>query len=310
MINIAFQGGTHGHFLRYFLDKFCSLTPDILEYPFTNTGAAHKKIKYSNEFQKYHPNDNSPYFKNVDQQHILITIEEDDLLFLQKIIHKRTGDFNVDLTMNSIKFPADYIRYYDVHTKFNKLYNKKIDETVEIPRYIFRDFLKLNFLNISYDGFIFKQNKYLKELPKKVLFFPISAFWNKNKFFKEIDILNKELDLKLILDQKSEEIFTIFQNNIKELPTKNRCNEIIDCLKNKKNYDFSDIDVVEQAYISAWIEQNYSFITIPNTNYFFKNTTEILDWIEWYPQHYKAMNPNLPTFNGIPNPFYLWNLKK
>ena len=76
-------------------------------------------------------------------------------------------------------------------------------------------------------------------------------------------------------------------------------------MKNKKYYDLSPIDIVEQAYLSSYIEQNYEFICVPNTNYFFQNTKEILDWIEWYPQHYKAMNPNLPIFNGIPNPFYL-----
>jgi hypothetical protein len=310
MINLAFQGGTHGHFLRYFLDRFSSLTPEILDIPFTETGAAHKTIKYSEKFNRYHPNNYSPYFKNIDQQHILITVDHNDLLFLQRIIHKRTGDFSIDLTKNTIKLTAEYIKHYNVNPKFYELYNKEINETTEIPRYIFRDFLKLCFLNPDNDGFIDKQNRYLKELPKKTLFFPVGAFWNKNKFFKEIDILNKKLDLKLTLDEKSEDIFTIFQNNIKEFPTKDRSNEIIDCLKNEKDYKLSDIDVVEQAHISAWIEQNYRFITIPNTNYFFQNNKEILDWLNWYPQHYKAMNPNLPTFNGIPNPFYLWDLKK
>jgi len=28
-----------------------------------------------------------------------------------------------------------------------------------------------------------------------------------------------------------------------------------------------------------------------------------------YPEHYKAMNPNLPKFNGIDNPFFLHRQK-
>lgn len=305
IIHIVFQGGTHGNFLRYFLDRFSSLTPEITNTPFTKNGTSHKKIQYSGRFNIYHPNDNSPYFENVDQQHILITIDHDDLLFLQRIIHRRAGDFNVDLTEDIIKFPDEYIKKYNIKTKFHELYNKEINENVEIPKYILRDFLKLSFLNPDKDGFIALQKKILKELPKKTLFFPVGAFWDKNKFFNEIDILNKKLHLKLILDENSEDIFTIFQNNIKEFSTKYRCNEIIDCLKNNRDYFLSEIDIVEQAYISSWIEQNYRFTTIPNTNCFFKNIKEILNWIEWYPQYYKAMNPNLPTFNGIPNPFYL-----
>ena len=49
---------------------------------------------------------------------------------------------------------------------------------------------------------------------------------------------------------------------------------------------------------------------MPLVNNFFQNTKDILEYITYYPKHYKAMNPNLPTFNGIPNPFYLANLKK
>ena len=74
--------------------------------------------------------------------------------------------------------------------------------------------------------------------------------------------------------------------------------------------DISNIDVIEQAYISAWIEKNYDFITIPRTNNFFNTTNEIIQWLDWYPNHYKAMNPNLPKFNGIPNPFYLHGKQK
>lgn len=310
MINIAFPAGTHGNFLRYFLDRFSSLTPDIIEEPFTNTGASHKQIKYSSKFQKYHPNNSSPYFKNTNQQHILITIDENDLLFLQRIIHKRIGDYNVNLSQDYIQLPDNYIQGLNISARFFQVYRKKINEFIKVPKFIFRDFFKLHFLNIAHDGYIFEQKKYLRELPKQVLYFPVSAFWNREKFFDEIEILNKKLDLKLVLDKKSEDIFNTFQNDIKELPTKNRCNEIIGCLKDKKDFDLSDVDVIEQAYISAWVEQNYSFITMPNTNYFFKNTKELLNWIEWYPEHYKAMNPNLPSFNGIPNPFYLWNLKK
>ena len=64
-------------------------------------------------------------------------------------------------------------------------------------------------------------------------------------------------------------------------------------------------NIIEELY-----KKNYDFITIPRTNNFFNTTNEIIQWLDWYPNHYKAMNPNLPKFNGIPNPFYLWNLKK
>jgi hypothetical protein len=45
------------------------------------------------------------------------------------------------------------------------------------------------------------------------------------------------------------------------------------------------------------------------TNKFFLNTDEILEYVENFPNHYKAMNPNLPIFNNIPNPFFLHRQK-
>ena len=74
--------------------------------------------------------------------------------------------------------------------------------------------------------------------------------------------------------------------------------------------DIIHLDIVEQAYISAWIEKNYEFVVVPACDQFFQSTAEIINWLKHYPEHYKAMNPNLPTFNNIPNPFHLWNLKK
>ena len=48
---------------------------------------------------------------------------------------------------------------------------------------------------------------------------------------------------------------------------------------------------------------------MPMTEDFFKTTKEVTDYITLYPQHYKAMNPNLPKFNNIDNPFFLHRQK-
>ena len=41
MIDIVFQGSTHGNFLRYMLDRYSSLTPSINKTPFTEIGTSH-----------------------------------------------------------------------------------------------------------------------------------------------------------------------------------------------------------------------------------------------------------------------------
>ena len=103
------------------------------------------------------------------------------------------------------------------------------------------------------------------------------------------------------------------QEFIKKLPwlqTQHRADNVIEAIKQKREMNITDLDTVEQAYLSAWIEKNNDFVIVPICNGFFRTTGEIINWLEHYPQHYKAMNPNLPTFNNIPNPFHLWNKEK
>ena len=43
---------------------------------------------------------------------------------------------------------------------------------------------------------------------------------------------------------------------------------------------------------------------MPLVDQFFQDTQQIIDYVTYYPQHYKSMNPNLPVFGGKPNPFF------
>jgi hypothetical protein len=317
LLNIAFQGGTHGNFLRYFIDRFSALTPEIKELPFTENGTSHNAIKYSGLIHRYHPVfgigdifSTTEGFDNVNEPHILISVSTNDILFLQRIVNQRAGDHKIDIDQEYVSLSSDYIKMYKIKDKFNNLYNINVNENTRIPKFIFRDFFKLSFLDLTKDGFIEENARWILNLPINCKLFPVSAFWNKELFFSNIERINKEFDLKLTVDQNAEYVYDLFVKNIKQYDTRNRCEIIIEALKNKQNLDISNIDTVEQAYLSAHIEKKYKFITVPLTNYFFKSTSEILKWIEWYPEYYKAMNPNLPTFNGIPNPYYLHNLRK
>ena len=42
ILNIVFNGGTFGNFLKFFIDKFSTLSPDIDGDPFTGTGISHR----------------------------------------------------------------------------------------------------------------------------------------------------------------------------------------------------------------------------------------------------------------------------
>ena len=317
IVNIAYHGNTHGNFLRYFIDRYSKLTPEIKELPFLSNGTSHNpNIKYSNLVKRYHPIDYNNDFINKDEPQILITIKEEDIHYLHRLTYLRDiesaryhTDLQITVNDNKILFSSYFKEIYLERLK--KIYNlEDNDNKLYFPKYIIRDFLKINYLNIHNDGFLQFDAQLKSKAPNNTFLFPVDAFWNTEKFFKTIKECSLKLKLELDLDDSATDVYEEFKKKIYKFETKNRSINICNKILEGKDFDINDIDIVEEAYISSWIEKNYKFVTIPLTNYFFKNAKEILDWIDWYPQHYKAMNPNLPTFNGIPNPFYLHNLRK
>jgi len=304
LAHIAFQGGTHGNFLRYFIDKFSSLTPNIEGSPFGDNNTAHKTLNYSSLINRYHPNISAPYFSNTSEPHILITVEKEDILLLERWTTYRAGDYRINTTEENIKIHSKFATNWK--DTFLEFYNIDITKKL-VPKFIMRDFYKLGFINPDNNGFIKYDKELRKHMPPNTFCFPVSCFWNQALFMKKILELNNKFNLKISLDDMTQH--TIFLHKL-DINTKDRANKAIQAIQNKKNLDISDLDTVEQAFIAAWLEQNYEHILTPQINTFFQTTGEICLWLENYPQHYKAMNPNLPKFNNLDNPFYLWNQKK
>jgi len=290
VLNIAFQGGTHGHFLRYFLDKFSTLTPNIISNPVTKLGTYHSEVKYSNKFEIYHPNQKT---KDLTLPHCVITVSHEDVLLLQRTVYIRPQD--MDLTLNDT-----HVNFKNVPKNFDdrsieKLYGIKINENTKVPRFILRDFVKLGFSDIKKHGYIVENQRIMKQAFKNVFWLPVASFWDSKKFFYQMSKLNEKFNLHLQLGHEAQEVHNNFIENIPQLKTFHRCTEIITAIKNNESLPINDLDLVEEAYIYSWIETNYHNILSPFTNTFFKNTKEIIEYIKWYPHFYHGMNPTLPS---------------
>ena len=307
LINIAFQGGTHGSYLQFCIDKFSKKTKDLQGLPFTRNKTSHAKLEYSGLVMSYHPTFDG--YKNKDEPHILITMEEKDLLFIERWVTIRAGDFGVDTSKDLVKVTTEFLKRFSWDKKFKQYYNLDLlKSNYTIPKFILRDSYKMSFLDPSKNGFIVNDKMLRTNMPKNTYLFPVSSFWDKNSFYESLKKLDEFFDLKLVISDTT--IHDKFLQGLHFIETKNRGEEVITAIKNLQDIDITNLDTVEQAYVSAWIEKNNRFITIPVSNQFFRTTGEILQWLENYPEHYKAMNPNLPTFNNIPNPYHLWNSKK
>jgi hypothetical protein len=288
-LHIAFQGGTHGHFLRHFLDRFSKHTPAITQSPFTELGTSHKEINYSENFDRYHPIPDG--FRNSKEPHCVITLSKQDVLQLQRIVYIRPADLNLDTNNNKIKLPKNFMDSAGIE----KLYKIKIDDNIEIPKFILRDHVKLGFSDIDKHGFIINNEILTKHKLENVHYFPVSCFWDKEKFFNQLKILNEKFSLDLFLGNDAKDIYEQFIEKMPQLKTRNRCENIISAIKEKRDIPILNLDIIEEAYIYSWIETSYKNVLAPFTNSFFKRTADINDYIKWYPHFYHGMNPTLPN---------------
>ena len=309
LVNIAFQGGTHGNFLRHCIDKFSTKTPPIQGSPFTDNHTSHnKEINYSPMVTKVEPfTEIRPADTGTPQ--VLITINHDDLLFLERIVTIRGGDFQVNTNSDHIQITKEFDALYGWNSRIQDLY--KVDIVKHgVPRFILRDFYKLAFLDPAKNGFIERDEILKSQIPlsEQSFYFPVSSFYDKSKFKSTMQELSEKLSLDLDLSDLS--VHNEFLDRLHFYDTRFRAIAITEAIVDGKDMDITDIDTVEQAYISSWMEKHTEYVNAPLTNHYFSTTGEIKKYMDLYPKHYKAMNPNLPTFNGSPNPYYLWNLGK
>jgi len=304
ILTVVGQPGLHHNFLRYILDYSSKLSPAIKESPFTNTGTSHVDINYTGSFELIQgrcvrQDDTGPF----------VVCVADDLLYFERVSMSREGDRNNDLfDYDNFKNFQPWNNHYV--KSIIKQYNINKDEM--IPKFILRDSIKKSYIDIKNKG-LYLENKSKIESVKKTRFdnyyFPVSAFFTLEKFLYELDKLDVKYNLRLDLDSVVPK-YREFASKNSILDTHSIVYEILNAIDSKTKIEIPKLDVFQEGYVYATLEQKNDFILMPLVNRFFNDTQEIVNYLKYYPQHYKAMNPNLPTFNGIPNPFYLWNLKR
>ena len=323
LLNILFQGGTFGNFLKYFVEKYSNLTPSLGDLdPFTSTGTAHNHddFNWSGQVQRYHSsfiNDNEKN-ENLPICQPLPTNKK-HFLYLKKAQLFRIGDvgFSPDLLWKKTldEMNEANSRYAKEILKFNEIldfYEIKERYYLYIPKFIVRDYYKLEFLEelkTTYDFRWFqnfKNHPWLKK--QKVFHLDLESFFDYKVFLENMYRLNDFFNLQLDFSLSKEMEKDWFKSYDRDV-TRKDCNLAEAVLEKNKECDLKDLDVSIEAYIYAELEKKYDFVQMPLTNRFFKDTTEIQQYVSFYPAHYKAMNPNLKTFKNLLNPFYLYKGK-
>ena len=302
--------GCHGHYLTYLLDKFSKKTPEITSLPFNSLGNSHIDIKYSNFIKFVDSTDHSKY-SDLKNKKIIKIIYNKDILYYERVAMNRASDTNRDI--NNIHKDISFLQTYnnEFYNKIYKIYNITNDT---VPKWLLRDAYKLGFLDLKNQGSVVSANQsihWIENTLKKtnnVHYLDVSAFFTTNSLAKELQTIDNLYNLTLDL-QSLQEIHKEFIKRNKILHTSKNTEITLNAISNKKNIEIPTLDIIQQAFVYAELEKNYDFISMPLVDDFFKTSADIINYLNLYPKHYQAMNPNLPTFNNIPNPYFLHRQK-
>ena len=303
LLNILFLPGCFGNFLKYFVERFSKKTPDMERYPFTGSGASHKikKEDFCGLVQRYHENFINDNLGEMGLPVCLISPStKKHYLYLKKAQWFRAGD-----KMNS---PDDLWRkavgelsasMKESAQNIIDLYNLK--ETAHfswLPKFIVRDWYKLEFLKRLEDTYnyqfqkTFTAHEFFKK--QKTFVLDLETFFKWEVFIENMVKLDDVFDLDLDFDRQST-MKQIFNQGLELDQMRMECNLAEDVLEHGSDRLLGNLEVTTEAYIYAHYERQFPDIQMPLTNRFFRDTEEIKQFLDHFPDWYRRSNPNIPT---------------
>ena len=299
-IQIIYAPGTFGNLLRWLLNRF---SPDCkfqhINDPWDIDNRVHERDEkelYNKKFIRSHQvRDKGGYEPDPDAEKIIITFDKDELLFVERCgFYRNPGNENEQGRYQSIISAST--------NNLLKLFNYNSNKTSKMVE---KELCKIQWHDHENHTWWNSMFKFMAD--PKCNQFKIDAFFNKDLFVSQLEKIDKRFKLNLQIDEKIIENITNKISQMYVIQTKNRAYEVLHAIKNKENIDCSQLDILEQSWIEVILEKQYRSLIFPYGTNWFENTNQINEFVETYPSYLKHMNPRLPWYNGIKNPFYVKN---
>lgn len=299
-LKILYDAGHYGNFLRTFLEKFSSLTPELPGDAFTEDGRSHGyyDINWSGLFDRKHFNK----VEKIDTRQNLCVVRpvtKFGFLFHKTLAFHRAcakyrkdfPDFSIDdlwkkkeLSNSPLSQMVSDIREYYC-----------IDQNDKIEKYLVRDWFKQEWLsNETYD------KKFFDEIEKKLMgdttfIFPLECMTSFESFINIMRDMNSRFGLALDFDRLSE-MQHLFEKGYDMDKERHNIKKVVSvCDKLNENIDapIDQLNVVHESFIQAEVEKNNIDFIFPMHNKFYKTTGEIIRLIKYFPNYYKIKNPHI-----------------
>lgn len=299
-IQVIYAAGTFGHLLRWLLDRFspdCKFTH--INDPWDTDNRVHERDEkelYNKRFTRSHQvRDKNGYEPDPNAEKIVITFDKNELLFVERCMFYRVSGHETEEG-----------RYQTIISNSTNALLNLFNYNSNTPlKMVAKELCKIQWHD--HENHIWWNTMFKFMSNSKYSHFTIDAFYNKNLFVSQLEKIDRKFKLNLQIDEKIIENITNKISQMYVIQTKNRAEKVLDAIKNKENIECNQLDILEQAWIEVILEKQHDSLIFPYGTNWFENTQQINEFMETYPSYLKHMNPRLPWYNGIKNPFYVKN---
>ena len=294
-IQVIYAPGCWGHAVRWMLDRFSPQSRfKGIDSPWDSADNVHgfKSRDYNPLFKRGHQLDGRFDSPDPDADKIILSYEPLDILFVERCRFYRNPGMRIE-----------HNRYNDIIARADKSFVKKTFGENNSSKSVAKELTKIQFHDSRSHAWWGAMNKFNSE--KEHYKLKMENLWDNRKLVEEFKNIDKKYKLELDIDEKV--IANVVDKISKEhvVQTKNRAFDVLTAISSGTNMACGDLDIMEQAYIETELEKANDCIIFPYGTNWFEHTNQITEFIDTYPTYLKHMNPRLPWYNNIKNPYHV-----
>jgi hypothetical protein len=294
-IQVIYAAGTWGKCVRWMFDRFSagSKFKDMYS-PWDADDRVHGLYDkdFNVKFKRGHQLAGRVDSPDPNAYKLVINFDPKDLIFVERCgFYRNPGNEN------------EKGRYANIIGQADASFVKKTFGNVTDHKSVAKELVKIQFHDMTNHAWWNSMMKFLTDESHHQ--FNLYSLLDETLLNTELMRASDRYELDLEIDQKV--IHNVVEKIKKAYPvqTKDRAHQVLDAIESKNNISCDELDILEQAYIEAELEKKHDCIIFPYGASWFKDTDHINEFIDTYPTYLKHMNPRLPWYNNIKNPFYL-----
>ena len=295
-IQVIYVPGTFGNCLRWMLYRFSKDSPfKDIDSPWDEDRRVHgywDHPGHDGRFRRGHQIDDRSDSPDPNANKIVIHFKFKDLLFVERCgFHRNIG------------YENDEKRYTNIINNSDTNFVKNTFGDVRSSKSVAKELVKIQFHDIQKHTWWNNAKKFLADENHHQ--FDFYSLWDHHKLIHELQKISDRYKLDFDIEEKV--IHNVVEEVKRSYPviTRDRANLVLDAIMNNTKMECEDLDIYEQAFIETELEKTHDSLIFPYGSHWFKDTLQIREFIDTYPTYLRHMNPRLPWYNNMKNPFYL-----